>query len=95
MCPVQVPEGISQIVSVKSKAGALEEGCDELHPQCYRWRCVPSAGWSARLPRFVFEDMASGIFLVKLDLSAQLLLIKSEKQISRFLTLNGRSAIPF
>lgn len=37
--------------------------------------------------------MASGIFLVKLDLSAQRLLSKSEKQISRLLTLNGRSAI--
>lgn len=38
-------------------------------------------------------EMASGIFLVKLDVSAQLLWSKSEKQISRFLTLNGRSAV--
>lgn len=37
--------------------------------------------------------MVSGIFLVKLDLSAQLLWSKSEKQISQFLTLNGRSAV--
>ena len=45
-------------------------------------------------PRFAFEEMASGMFLVKLDLSAQPLSSKSGKQISQFLTLNGRSAIP-
>lgn len=45
-------------------------------------------------PRFPFgEGKASGILLVKLDLSVQLLWSKSEKQISQFLTLNGRSAI--
>lgn len=39
--------------------------------------------------------MASGILLVKLDLSARFLWSRSEKQISQFLTLNGRSAVLF
>lgn len=37
--------------------------------------------------------MASGILLVKLDLSARFLGSRSEKQISQFLTLNGRSPV--